>query len=229
MALLPRMLSAVIWDMDGVLIDSEKYWEDIEREFAVRHGLPWSKKYHDEIMAVPEHELISLLQRKYKLKGAAEALLKERHEIATPIYTEKTQLMPGARELLVRLYDEGMPQAILTSSPWGWVGPALDRFALHRFFPEVVAADDLKGHPGKPAPDPYLLMLEELGLGASACVAVEDSLNGIKSAVSAGVACIALKVPWVDARAQGKIADKVVGRLDEVTLEMLDEATKKAK
>jgi HAD superfamily hydrolase (TIGR01509 family) len=183
--------AAVLWDMDGTLVDTEPYWIAREHEIVAEFGngawtddhahalvgfdLRDSARYiskHGEV-DLPVDDIVNLL-----LDGVI-----ERVERAVP-------WRPGARELLADLAAAGIPCALVTMS-WKRFTDAVVPLLPVGSFTTVVAGDDVVN--GKPHPEPYLVAAERLGVDASHCVAIEDSPTGVRSAHAAG--CFTLAVP----------------------------------
>lgn len=182
-------LAAVLWDMDGTLIDSEPIWIAQQFVLAERHGGTWSHEQGLALVGSDMHDTAVAMQ-------AAGVDLEEAELVATleraVIDALRTEIpwRPGARELLAELRAEGVPQAIATTSSHEMadlVAGAAPAGAIS----VVVGAEDVAQT--KPSPAPYLRAAELLGVRASDCVAVEDSTNGLRSAIASGAA--ALVVP----------------------------------
>lgn len=186
-------LAGVLWDMDGTLVDTEPYW--IEREFEVvaEHGNgAWTmdhahalvgKDLRDSARYIADHGAVDL-----PVDDIVNLLLDgviERFRRAVP-------WRPGARELLADLVAAGIPTALVTMS-WRRFTDALVEVLPSGSFTAVVAGDDVSR--GKPHPEPYLTGAARLGVDPNACLAIEDSPTGARSAQAAG--CIVLAVPHV--------------------------------
>ena len=178
---MPNLPAAVLWDMDGTLVDTEPYWIDAEHELVAAHGGTWS---HEQAMQLVGQ---SLLHSASILQGAGVAMedteivewLLDRVVAAT---REVTPWQPGALELLTEVAEAGIPCALVTMS--------YDRFAQVVVEQtggalSVVVTGDQVTH-GKPHPEAYLTAAERLGVEIEDCVAVEDSPTGIASAMASG-------------------------------------------
>ena len=174
---------AVLWDMDGTLVDTEPYWFAAEYAAVDRWGGSWSdQQAHDLIgsdLLVSAHVLIDAGVRAEPLE-IVEFLVAQ---VAAGV-RRHTTWRPGARELIGELTAAGVPQALVTMS-WAELGAAVVGQLPAGTFASVVTGDRVER--GKPHPDPYLLAAAELGVDPADCVAVEDSRTGVASAVAAGV------------------------------------------
>lgn len=214
-----RRFKAVLFDMDGVLIDSEFYWTKTEEEFAVRHHLRFNENYRRQIMALSPWELAETLREKFRLPEPAGQIMAERDRLASVIYQKLAKPLPGVFSLLRKVKKAGLKTALVSSSPWEWIKPILRRFKLRRYFHEIISADDLKDKRGKPHPAIYLFAAKKLKVKPEDCLVFEDSINGVKAAKAAGMFCVA--VPdrrWIkDRRGMGK-ADLVVSSLIDIKI-----------
>ncbi|WP_192498344.1 HAD family hydrolase [Halorussus halophilus] len=179
---------AVLFDMDGVIVDSERHWVPTEEEEifpdVVADGTPT-----DETTGMNFREIYDYLDANYETTVEKDAFVERYEEAARDIYGEKVELMTGFEDLVADLRAEGVQIALVSSSPPDWIERMLDRFDLHDAFDEVISAEHIAGD-GKPAPDIYEHAAVEVGVEPEECVAVEDSENGIAAAKAAGMACI---------------------------------------
>jgi HAD superfamily hydrolase (TIGR01509 family) len=194
-------MDAVCFDMDGVVVDSERYWRDREREAllpcAVGEPVPLS-----EVTGLNVVDLYAHLSDAYGTRVTEAAFLDAYDEAAATVYGSEVRLLPGFEALVGDLRDAGVATALVSSSPVRWIDLVLDRFDLHDAFDAVVSADHAER--GKPAPDVYRLATDRLGVSPERTVAVEDSGHGIAAANAAGLTAVGLLGPSNDA---GTVAD----------------------
>ena len=188
----PGTPAAVLWDMDGTLVDTEPYWLESEGELVRSFGGVWTTEDGLQLVGQGlEHSALILQSRGVEL-GVEEIILTLTDAVRDRI-GRAVPWRPGARELLVELKEAGIPTALVTMSRRRMaldVAAAL-REALGRDgFDLVVAGDDVEH--AKPHPEPYLTAAERLGVDITACVALEDSEPGVASAVAAGARVVAL-------------------------------------
>lgn len=188
----PATLAAVLFDMDGLLIDSEGTWLDVEYDVVHRLGGEWSAKHQEHLVggSVPRTTAYML-----ELTGA-EVSPDEVAQLLVEGMTERllagVKLMPGAEELLDDLAGSGVPCVLVSSSYRTLMDAALTSIGPERF--ALTVAGDEVGRM-KPAPDPYLTAAGGLGASPQRCVALEDSPNGLASAEAAD--CVTVAVPSV--------------------------------
>lgn len=212
------MINAVIFDMDGVMIDSEPLWEKTERILLARRGIDYSPDYRDKIVGLNQRDSGRLLVDTFDLDETVDDIINERISILTSIYEEELELIPALVPLLEQLAREGYRLAVASSSPLRVVTFVLDMFSLHNHFLTVVSGDSVGN--GKPHPDIYLHTADMLGVVPAECVAIEDSINGLRSAKGAGMYCIAIPDKRLTPE-QFKSADVILDSLRELTSETI--------
>jgi HAD superfamily hydrolase (TIGR01509 family) len=186
------MPTAVIFDMDGVIVDSELHWKSLEG-FFLRSLIPtWSAADQGRIIGLSLPNAYALLKQEYGLQKDEQEFVAQYHDMATQIYRDKAQLLPGFSQTLAYLHEQNIPVAVASSSHRSWIEIVLDKFDLRGAFQVVVSADEVGGQ-GKPAPDIYLYTAGKLGVKPEECTVIEDSRNGVLSAKSAGMFCIGLR------------------------------------
>ena len=211
-------MDAVLFDMDGVLVNSEDFWNEFEEEFVFSEAVDGDAPSHDEITGMNFREIYDYLDENYETTLDKEAFVGRYEERAETVYGEEVDLLDGARELLDDLRDRGVKVAIVSSAPQSWIGAVLDRFDLGEFA-RVISAEDIDA-PGKPEPHVYEHAASELDVDAENCAVVEDSRNGAKAAVRAGTYCVAYRSDH-NADTDLSVADVVVGSPEELRTELL--------
>lgn len=190
--ILPDDTKAVLFDMDGVLIDSEYQWRRLSKEQFERLIPGWSEKDFKRVVGLGVEELYRLLATEYGLKLSREDCLRSWEEVAVRVYGREVALADRLPEVLGALDERGIAAGLVTSSPRRWIRIVLDRFGLAARFKVVVSADDVGGV-GKPDPAVYRLALERTAVAPSSCVAVEDSAHGLAAARAAGLRVVAYR------------------------------------
>ncbi len=180
--------AAVLWDMDGTLVDTEPYWLDAESDLVHAAGGVWTPE--DGLQLVGSGlERSALILQSRGVELTVEEIITTLTDRVRDRIGETVPWRPGARELLLELREAGIPTALVTMSRRRM---ALDVAGALGFagFDVVVAGDDVEH--AKPHPEPYLRAAEQLGVDITACVALEDSEPGVASAVAAGATVFAL-------------------------------------
>ncbi len=186
------MIKAVVFDMDGVLIDSEPVWERVRRKFVADHGGRWPDDAQDRMMGMSTAEWSAYLSADFGLRLSAPRTAELVIAAMAAEYQAHLPLLPGAVEA-VRELSARYPLAVASSAPRSLIEAVLDTSGLRPAFAAAVSSEEVAR--GKPAPDVYLEATARLGVPASACAAVEDSSNGLRSAAAAGLAVIAVPRP----------------------------------
>ena len=211
--MLPRPPKAVIFDMDGLLIDSEIHYRNALMAAGAERGLSMTTSLYDGMLGQPWSGNAQLLRAHYGADFDAESFRPIWLSHFNRLMAQDLRLKPGVVELLDRLDRLELPRAIAPSSAHHQVEHHLAGFDLIRRFDTVVAQGDYKR--GKPEPDPYLVAADRLGIAATDCLALEDSHNGIRSASSAGM--MAVMVPDLLAP-----TDEIVGLCAHVVQDLLE-------
>jgi HAD superfamily hydrolase (TIGR01509 family) len=183
-------MEAVIFDLDGVLVDSERIWDEVRRTVVAEHGGTWREEATraQQGMSTPEWARYLVEELGARLSPPEIATLVVKRMAAR--YAEEPPLIPGAVEV-VRQVSARWPVAIASSSPVILIKGFLDVTGL----PVGAAVSSEQVGAGKPAPDVYLRAAELLGVAPSKCAAVEDTTNGLRSALAAGMAVYAVPNP----------------------------------
>ncbi len=184
----PALPTAVLWDMDGTLVNTEPLWMAAETELVHSWGGTWTHEDGLSLVGNPLTTSAGILQDRGVDLTVDEIIeyLSVRVRAGVAV---STPWQPGARELLLALAEAGVPQALVTSSYRNLAVPFAEVTGV---FATIVAGDDVQH--AKPHPEPYLTAAEHLGLDVTECVIVEDSPSGIGSAVAAGGRVLAVEV-----------------------------------
>ncbi len=185
---LPRPPSAVVFDMDGLLFDTERLYEQAAMAAAAELGYELDSAFHRTTVGSPWPVIRGLLLDRYGATFAAEDLREAARRIFGELAERERLLKPGALELLDLLDKLGLPRAIATTSSRGTVQRHLEAHDLVGRFHHIVAHGDYARH--KPAPDPFLKAAAQLGVAPELCLALEDSHNGVRAASAAGMMTI---------------------------------------
>jgi HAD superfamily hydrolase (TIGR01509 family) len=180
-------MDAVLFDMDGVIVDTEEFWRAREAEVILPAAVADGDPSQDEIRGINYRETYDYLAERYEMALGREEFLDLYESAAADLY-DGADLMPGFEDLLADLREHGVRVAVVSSSPHAWIDRVVERFGLG--VDAVVSTEDVDG-PGKPAPDVYAAAAARVGVDPADCVAVEDSPNGVRAATRAGIFTIA--------------------------------------
>jgi HAD superfamily hydrolase (TIGR01509 family) len=179
--------SAVIFDMDGVLVDTEPIYIDIGRHLFRKLGIEVSQERIMSYVGVPARRMWDEIRRDYLLPQSLDELIQAERSEQWRRLSAMTLIPPtdGVVPFLERLMTAGIRRAIASSTPLDLVHLIISRAMIGRYFEAVISGDQVKE--GKPAPDIFLYAASELDCAPSECVVVEDSPHGIRGARSAGM------------------------------------------
>lgn len=218
------MIKAVIFDMDGVVVDSIPIW--MESEFILlgkklRHPPLDFETYKKEVR-YPQYTLD--LKRKYKLKERLENLKGEKWQIVFDFYNQgKLKLIPGFNGLIRHLKKQQLKTALGTSAPQQHLDWIARRFNFAQYFEFWLSSEQLKKH--KPEPDVFLAVAKKLKVQPQECIVIEDSPGGILAGKRAGMRVIALKHLY-STKKDVERADKVVKSLREINIKLINNLSK---
>jgi HAD superfamily hydrolase (TIGR01509 family) len=209
------VIDAVVFDLDGVLVDSEHVWDEARRALAAERGGRWNDRASRDMMGMSSLEWSRYMHDVIGLQESPEEISAEVVRRLQAIYREQLPLLPGAVEAVDRLAAR-WPLAVASSSNRELIDLVLELSGLESHFRVTVSSEEVAR--GKPAPDVYLEAARRLGVEPGRCAAIEDSENGIRSAKAAGMCVLAIPNP------QFPPADEALSQADDV-LQSLDELT----
>lgn len=211
----PERFEAVVFDLDGLLVDSEPVWRAAEIEIFGRYGVPLTEAQCRSAKGRPVHDVAWLWHRQHPWEGPSpEAVADEVIDRMAQLLADQVPLMPGARAALAWCREQGLRLAVASSSGHRLIEAALGRHGLRPWFEVVCSAQDVPA--GKPAPDVYLAAAGALGVLPGRCVAVEDATLGAEAAVTAGMACVMVPEPGGPPPQVPRGVDAVLGSLEEL-------------
>ncbi|MFC1597937.1 HAD family hydrolase [Patescibacteria group bacterium] len=219
MAAKPNYAEAVIFDMDGVIIDSEHVWVSVMQDFFREHGSVYTEEVREKMMgssAMFEGQFVKQvleLGDEWTPQRVSETIEQE----VRRRYETKLKLIEGYRELMDQIKQTPMRRGLASGSSDKLIKYSFDRFGLHDDF-EVALSSESVAAP-KPAPDVFLEAAKQLGADPSKCVGIEDSTNGVRSLKAAGMKAIATPDHLLKDHPVFSQADVVHSALKEITLE----------
>ncbi len=209
---------AIIFDMDGTLMDTEEQWDVVRRQLAADAGLPWPQEATRAMMGMSTPEwgeyLVSAVGLPMTATQAAEATI----DAMASHHRAGVELLPGAIGSVHRMADR-FPIAIASSSPRRLIDAGVEAMGIGMLLSATVSTEEVAA--GKPAPDGFLRAAELLGVAASACVAIEDSTNGVLSALAAGMQVVCVPPSFHPPADEVLARTTVIGSLDELTLDLI--------
>jgi len=209
------LIEAVVFDLDGVLLDSEQVWDGVREQLTREHDGRWQDRAHVEMMGMSSVEWSRYMHDELGVPDAPEEISAEVVRRLEDVYRERLPLIDGAREAVEQL-AASWPLGLASSSNRELIDLVLELSELARFFRVTVSSEEVAR--GKPAPDVYLEATGRLGVPPERCAAVEDSRNGIRAAKAAGMRVIAIPNPhFPPDDAALELADLTMGSLGELS------------
>src|SRR5712691_2255061 len=188
----PRVIEAVVFDLDGVILDSEELWDEVREGLARERGGRWSERAQADMMGMSSKEWSQYMHEVVGLEEPPEEINREVVRRMRRHYAERLPLIDGAVDAVKRIAEQ-WPLGLASSSNRELIDCALEVSGLAPYLRATVSSEEVER--GKPAPDVYLEAARRLGIEPSRCAAVEDSRNGILSARAAGMRVIAIPNP----------------------------------
>jgi len=210
--------TAVVFDNDGLLLDTESVWTRAERDLFERRGLEFTHTHKRELVGTSAEIAGAILERRLGEPGGAAALIEELNELVVAELEHGVEAMVGARELLHSLKQRGVPIGLVSNSPLAFVQRSLEIVGFDDRFDVVLSAHEVAAP--KPSPDPYLEACRRLGVDPGPqVVALEDSPTGVAAARAAGLTVIG--VPSIEGIALDEAHHIAETLLDEVVARRL--------
>ena len=205
-------MSAILFDMDGTLIDSEPLWLKAEIEVMAEVGCHWDEQDQINCLGGPAERTERYMQERSQNIKPYGYFVNRLHEVMRARITNELDLIPNALSLLKECKDAGIKTALVTASSRDLMTIVLKRFPIGTF-DVVVSGDDVEK--SKPDPAPYLLAAKQLSVDISKCLVLEDSLTGVQSGLSSGAKVIG--IPHLVQMSEHPNL-RVISSLDEITL-----------
>lgn len=184
---------AIIFDLDGTLIDSMWVWKQIDIEYLAKKQIEFPQKFQSELDGMSFTETAVYFKEHFHLDDSVETIKQEWIDMSYQKYTEEVQLKEGVLPFLRFLEDSNIPMGIGTSSNRQLAEGVLDHHQIDRYFSSLRTSCEVKA--GKPNPAIFLKVAEDLGIDPKHCLVFEDTLAGVEAAKRAGMAVIAIHEP----------------------------------
>ena len=210
---------AVIFDLDGSLVDSMWIWKRIDIEYLGRYGINLPEDLQREIEGMSFSETAVYFKERFQLQESLEEIKETWNEMAYEKYTKEVPLKKGAVELLQFCQKKGILMGIATSNSRHLVESTVSALGISPYFQYIATSCDVSK--GKPAPDVYLLVAEKLGVNPKECLVFEDIVMGIKAGKSAGMEVCAIEDEYSLYQKEEKIklADYYIKDFSEIIYE----------
>jgi HAD superfamily hydrolase (TIGR01509 family) len=213
---MPQPFRAVIFDLDGVLADSEPWWNKIDAKLLAEFGVNYHGEYHQDVLGVSYRLAVEFYKKMFGLSVSTDEMMRRRGEIAADFFANRIDVFPSTKPVLQELRQMNLHLAVATSSVSASARPFLTRHGLAAFFEVVVTGEEVEH--GKPHPDIYLRAAGKLGIAADACLVIEDALSGIAAAKAAKMRVAAIPdTRFVNPSDYKKEADYLLGSLSEIS------------
>lgn len=206
---------AVIFDMDGVLLDSEPFWQVAESDVFASVGLDLTSEDMAQTIGLRIQEVVAFWYRHHPWEGPSlEEVASRVVARVIELIHQRGEMLPGVRRAIESIHALGVPMTVASSSSRALIEAVVERFDLGGFFPAVFSAD-AETH-GKPHPAVFLTAAASLGVGPMDCLVIEDSLNGVLAAKAARMRCLVVPDPRQQGDPRFAIADRVLDSLDDL-------------
>lgn len=212
------MIDTVIFDMDGLLLDTEPLWGKSMLRIAQKHNIPIQSHQFKETTGLKIHEVVAYWAIKYPWgKNNVHQVAEEIVDDIIALAQSEARVMPGAHKLLIALKERGFKLAVATSSPLRMLHELIEFFKLTHFFDELSSADTVGF--GKPHPAVFLHCAAQMASDPLNCIVFEDSFNGIIAGKAARMKVIAVPDSIHINEPRFAAADKIISSLEDIDIE----------
>lgn len=185
-------MKAVIFDMDGVIIDSQSIHFEVDMQTLKELGCSISVEELEKYAGATNEYVFTDIKKNYNIDKSVEEIIKYKVEMVKKrIIQSDLEPMEGIKEILIELKNKNIPAAIASSSPKDLISVVISKFKLENYFKYIVSGEDVKN--GKPSPEIYIKTAKKLEISPEYCTVIEDSRNGVLAAKAAGMNCIGFR------------------------------------
>lgn len=192
-----HQIKAVIFDLDGTMVNSMWMWRDIDIEYLGRFGIEMPESLQADIAGISVTETAHYFKNTFGIKDEIDKIINDWDLMAYEKYRYETPLKSGLKAFLQYLQEQGIPCAVATSNSKKLTGAVMEAHDIGKYFKEIITGEEIKR--GKPEPDVYLECAARLGVKPSECLVFEDIPNGLQAAISAGMRTCAVEDLYAEA------------------------------
>ncbi len=213
-----KYMKAVIFDMDGVLVDSQPYHFKADIDTMAEYGVIKDQKFYESFAGTLTADRMRTLKEMFGLDVPVEEMTIKRENMILDIMgKEDIKPVSGIPEFLRSIKEKGLTTAVASSSDYKLINLILDRLKIAKYFDSVTSGSDVKR--GKPSPDVFLLAAERIGIEPAECLVVEDSENGVKAAKAAGMKALGYINP-TSGKQDLSLADFITDDFKKISIDM---------
>jgi HAD superfamily hydrolase (TIGR01509 family) len=206
---------AVLFDMDGVIADSEEMWNQIDAATLKLHGVEYKGEHKAQVLGKSFPIALAFYRDTFGIRAEIEELLIQRSDIARDFYAQKIPMFDAVPQVLAELKARGYKIGLATSSVSTLARPFLQRHDIEKFFDELTTGEEVEH--GKPNPDIYLKAAKKIGSEPAQCLVVEDAVAGVQAGKAAGMTVASIPdARWGDVSMFPELADAVLENLAQL-------------
>ncbi|MBI5073377.1 HAD family phosphatase [Candidatus Woesearchaeota archaeon] len=213
-----KMIKGVIFDMDGVIVDSEPLHEECEKKVMKEYGIKLTPETFAEVKGLRDKESFAYYTQKFNINERPEILMQKKMLLYNKLMKSRLKVYPGFKSL-AKQCKQKFKVGLATSSSKEAVSVILKEFDMKHLFDAIVTAEDVSL--SKPYPESYLKIAEKLHVKANQCLVIEDTVHGITAAKTAGAKCVAVTHTFTKKRLQETSADHIVSSLRSLKIEYM--------
>ena len=212
------LLKGVIFDMDGVIVDSEPIHVEIEKELLERFGGKMNDEEHASFIGTTDAHMWSILKEKYNLKPSVKEIINMKREMFLNSI-DKIELIDGVLDFIKGLHERGYKLGLASSNNRKSVMAIVEKFHLDKYIDVIMSGEDVNN--GKPNPEIFLKTAKMMNLKPASCIVIEDAENGVRAAKAAKMKCIVIKGHNIGHQDVSS-ANLIIESFKEITLDQVE-------